>query len=111
MPPIEEQLNNIKVQLKEAFANQLQKIREQLKEVVGTRLEQMTGGFQELSMRVDRLEEELRDLRAENQRLRDQLRQRQQPIREQAPRLREHIRPDAQRRPVPVIRDRIRQLE
>ena len=98
VPPIEEQLNSIRIQLKEAFAHQLQKMREQLKEVVGDRLERMTGGFEELSMRVDKLERELRDLRAENQRLRSQLDERRRPIRE-PDRQERQLRRDSDERP------------
>jgi hypothetical protein len=111
MPPIEEQFNNLKAQLKEVLEHRLQQVGIQMKEALAERFHQIEGGFHEFSMHIERLEKELNELRAENEQLRRALRERMQPARVRAPELRERRQPEAGRRPLPVIRDRIRRLE
>jgi len=105
-PNIEEQIHNLKVQLKDALEHRLQQAGKQLKEALAERFLHVKEGFHELSMHIERLEKELNELRAENEQLRRELRERMQTRREQDRQIRERIRPEAQRRPSPEERER-----
>lgn len=57
----------------------LEHMEKQLKEVLAVHLERMANEFRELQMRVERMERELQQLRAENMRLKSQWRERPRP--------------------------------
>jgi len=106
-PAIEELLNSFRAQLKEALEHRLQQAGKQLKEALAERFRQVTGGFHELSMRIERLEKELHELRAENERLRRELYERRRPLRDLDREVRERREIEERRRVRPEeLRDR-----
>jgi len=83
------QLDQLQRQLRQVVSGHLDRMSKSVREVMADHLWRMDAEFRELRVRVDRIERQLDQLRAENERLRRELRERTRPRKEREEQVRE----------------------